>query len=58
MKMVGNKLFIDGELYVNENNDNQAISSQTEFRDAVMSLQNQSTNSNTPYKRAPARHSR
>ena len=29
IKMVRNKLFIDGELYVNENNDHQAISSQT-----------------------------
>ena len=30
------KLFIDGELYVNENKDLQTILSQTEFRDAVM----------------------
>jgi len=46
--MVRYKLFIDDELYVNENKDLQTISSQTEFRDAVMTSPNQSINSNKP----------
>jgi hypothetical protein len=47
-KMARYKLFIDGELYVNENKDLQTISSQTEFRDAVMTPRIQSTNSKRP----------
>lgn len=52
-KMVRDKLFIDGEEYISIN-ENPATSSQTEYRDAVMTPPNQSTNSRRPYKRARA----